>query len=237
MPPSSPIKYVLEPFSPYISYVFIALVVTLVTSIIGFQLWTSSNTMPSAFIQEGFAAPVTVGGLPDCMNSSNDSALIYSTFSQKASTTEEGADDLSELRALLGKMACLKRDLLSPGHLVSATKSATFYTMHDIEPVAETAARCFSKSIPVRDIEIIVDKWNTRGKMLLDRLCTSYSLTSTVQEKTKSLFKSVIADITDMLKTVCLKGEGSIAGMPTPRMVEGKESDSNITLGKYKGYY
>ena len=40
-----------------------------------------------------------------------------------------------------------------------------------------------------------------------------------------------------MLKTVCLKGEGSIAGMPTPRMVEGKESDSNISLGKYKGYY
>ena len=188
--------------------------------------------MPSAFVQEGFAAPVSVGGLPDCMNSSDDSALIYSTFLQKSSTTEEGADDLSELYALLGKMACLK-----PGHLVSATKSATFYTMHDIEPVAETAARCFSKSIPVRDIEIIVDKWNTRGKMLLDRLCTSYSITSTVQEKTKSLFKSVIADIMDMLKTVCLKGEGSIAGMPTPRMVEGKESDSNITLGKYKGYY
>ena len=237
MPPSSPTKYVVEQISPYISYVLIALVVTLMASLIGFQLWTSSNTMPSAFVREGFAAPVKVGGLPDCMNSSDDSALIYSTFLEKASTTEEGADDLSELYALLGKVACLKRDLLSPGHLVSATKSATFYTMHDIEPVAETAARCFSKSIPVRDIEIIVDKWNTRGKMLLDRLCTSYSLTGTVQEKTKSLYKSVMADITDVLKTVCLKGEGTIAGMPTPRMVEGKESDNNIFLGQYKGYY
>jgi hypothetical protein len=237
MAPSSPVKYVVEQFSPYISYVFIAVLVTLVASLIGFQLWTSSNTMPSAFVREGFAGPVKVGGLPDCMNSSDDSALIYSTFLEKASTTEEGADDLSELYALLGKVACLKRDLLSPGHLVSATKSATFYTMHDIEPVAETAARCFSKSIPVRDIEIIVDKWNTRGKMLLDRLCTSYSLTGTVQEKTKSLYKSVMADITEVLKTVCLKGEGTIAGMPVPRMVEGKEADNNIFLGQYKGYY
>lgn len=223
--------------SPYVTFVIIGLVTALVSTVVGYQLWSSSNTMPSAYISEGFAAPVHIGGLPDCVNSSDESASIYSTFLSKKSTTGEGADDLEELSVLLGKLACLKRDLMSPGHLVSATKTAAFSTMQDLEPVAETASRCFAKSIPVRDIDIAVDKWKTRGKMLLSRLCTSYSLTSSAQSAVMKSFQSVIADITDVMKTVCLKGEGSIAGMPTPRMVEGTETDKNSYLGQYKGYY
>lgn len=223
--------------SPYLTYAIIGLVTALVATTVGFQLWMSSSTMPTAYVSEGFAAAPHIGGLPDCMNASDDSAAIYSTFVSKSSTTEEGADDLEELTILLGKLACLKRDLMSPGHLVSATKSSPFSTMHDLEPVAETAARCFAKTIPVRDIEIAVDKWATRGKMLLNRLCTSYSLTSTVQEKTLALFKSVIEDIKDVMKTVCLKGDATIAGIPTPRMVNGREPDTNSLLGEYKGYY
>jgi hypothetical protein len=109
--------------------------------------------------------------------------------------------------------------------------------MHDLEPVAETAARCFSKTIPSRDIEIALDKWNVRGKMLLNRLCTSYSLRTTEQEKMLKMFKSVIDDIKDIMNSVCLKGDGVIAGMPTPRMVDGREPDTNAYLAQYKGYY
>jgi hypothetical protein len=223
--------------SPYITYFVIGLVVALLTATIGFQMWMSSNTMPSAYMAEGFAGPPHVGGLPNCMNANDDSAAIYSTFASKTSTTEEGVDDLEELSILLGKLACLKRDLMSPGHLVNATKSSPFSTMHDLEPVAETAARCFAKTIPVRDIEIAVDKWNTRGRMLLNRLCTSYSSTSSVQEDILVKFKSVVSDIKDVMKSTCLKGDATIAGMPTPRMIDGKEPDSVSNLGQYKGYY
>ena len=231
------IKYKAVKMSPYVLYILIGIVAALVATTVGYQLWLSSSTMPSAYVSEGFAGAVHVGGLPDCVNTSDDSAAIYSTFVSKASTTGEGADDLEELSVLLGKLACLKRDLMSPGHLVSATKSSAFSTMQDLEPVAETAARCFAKSIPARDVEIAVDKWNTRGKMLLSRLCTSYSIGASVQEKTMGLFKSVIADITDVMKTVCLKGDSTIAGMPAPRMVDGKEPGENSFLGQYKGYY
>lgn len=229
------IKFTSVRISPYVTYVIIGLVTALIVTTVGFQMWMTSNTMPTAY--EGFAAPEYIGALPTCMNASDDSAAIYSTFVSKDSTTEEGADDLEELSILLGKLACLKRDLMSPGHLVSSTKSSPFSTMHDLEPVAETAARCFSKTIPVRDIEIAVDKWNVRGKMLLNRLCTSYSLTSSAQEKTLNKFKSVIEDIKDVMMTVCLKGDVTIAGMPTPRMVDGREPDGNAFLGEYKGYY
>jgi hypothetical protein len=73
--------------------------------------------------------------------------------------------------------------------------------------------------------------------MLLNRLCTSYSLTTATQQKILSLFKSVIGDITDVMKSVCLKGDVTIAGVPAPRMVDGKEPDGNLYLGEYKGYY
>ena len=230
------LKFKAVKLPPYITYLIIGLVTALVATTVSYQLWSSADTMPSVYI-EGFASAPHIAGLPDCINASEDSAAIYSTFIGKTSTTEEGGDDLKELADLLGKLACLKRDLMSPGHLVSATKSSPFSTMQDLEPVAETAARCFAKTIPVRDIEIAVDKWNTRGKMLLNRLCTSYSLAASVQEKTLGLYKGVIADITDVMKTVCLKGEGTIAGMPTPRMVDGNEAAGNSYLGQYKGYY
>ena len=137
------IKFTAVKLSPYLTYVIFGLVTALVTTTAAFQLWSTSNTMPTAY--EGFAAPPHVGGLPNCMNASDDSAAIYSTFLSKTSTTEEGADDLEELSILLGKLACLKRDLMSSSHLVNSTKSSPFSTMHDLEPVAETAARCFSK--------------------------------------------------------------------------------------------
>jgi hypothetical protein len=155
----------------------------------------------------------------------------------KGSTTEEGEDDLREFRVLLGKIACLKRDLMSAGHLISATKDQPFSTSQDLEPVAETAARCFALTIPARVIDIAVDKWKTRGTMLVNRLCTSFSFTGSEQKHSMDLFKSVMSDIYDVMQKSCLKGTSSIAGTPTPRMVEGKEPSENMNLGEYKGYY
>jgi len=199
-------------------------------------MWVTSSTVPIA-VSEGFAGPIHMAGIPDCIQNSGDAALLYSTFSSKSSTTEEGADDLRELAVLLGKLACLKRDLMSAGHLVAATRGQPFYTTQDLEPIAETAARCFALTIPPRDIDIAVDKWRERGVMLVKRLCTSYSLNSEDSNMTTMLFKKFMDDIADVMKTVCLKGNSSIAGIPTPRMVDGKEPGENMYFSEYKGYY
>ena len=224
------------PLPKSVSYIFIGFIVALATTVVGYQMWLSSGTMPTA-INEGFAGPIHMAGVPDCIQNSDDAALLYTIFSAKASTTEEGADDLRELGVLLGKLACLKRDLMSAGHLVAATRHQPFSTTQDLEPIAETAARCFALTIPARDIDIATDKWQTRGTMLLKRLCTSYSIGPKDQEKSVKLFKNFMEDIKDIMKTVCLKGDAHIAGSPTPRMVSGKEPGENMYFGEYKGYY
>jgi hypothetical protein len=218
------------------SYIGIALLVSLMVVVISYQLWVRAQTTPRPFM-EGFAGPVNGVSELSCGQSSIEATKLYSILSQKKSSTETGPDDLLELKVLLSKLCCFKKDLLSVGSLVNATKNEHFVTSQDMEPVAETVARCFAKTIPVRDLELYVDKWNKRGDFLIRRLCTSYDLTEAEQKHAIDLFKALMTDILDISKTVCLKGAVSIAGVEGPRMVHGTEPSSNSHHGEYKGYY
>jgi len=218
-----------------ISYIFFALVISLVAVFISYSLWSGSNTQPRPYY-EGFAGPVNGVSEITCGSKSIEATRIYSIISAKASTTETGADDLLELKQLLGKLACVKQDLLAPGSLVNATKNRQYVTSQDIEPSSETVARCFAKTVPKRDLEISLDKWSKRGDMLVRRLCTSYNLDDE-EKDVRALFSELMADITDTLMTICLKGPITIAGEDGPRMVQGREATGTAHAGEYKGYY
>ena len=158
-------------------------------------------------------------------------------ISTKSLTTETAADDLRELKDLLGKLACLKRDLMTPGGIVEATRKQPFRTSHDMEPVAETAARCFAKTIPKRDIDLSVEKWSTRGDLLVRRLCTSANFTTADYDRAVALFKGLMADVAGVMGSVCLKGPVKIAGQDGPRMISGIEPPALMGLREYTGYY
>ena len=223
--------------SPDISYIFFSALIALVAVAISYQLWCGSNTQPRPYLEEGFAGPVNGTSEISCGQRSVEAVKLYSMFSGKNSSTETGSDDLLELKVLLGKLSCLKQDLLAPGSLVNATKNSPYVTSQDIEPVSETVARCFAKTVPKRDLEISLDKWSKRGDMLVRRLCTSYDLSEGDSKVARSLLSAVLTDITDILMTVCLKGPVTIAGEEGPRMVQGREAATTMNMGEYKGYY
>ena len=210
------------------------LIALLVTSVTVYFVYTLYSYQPAA--KEGFQGPVRVGA-PDCMQESQKASELYSIFSTKTSTTEDGKDDLRELTTLLSKTTCLKKDLLSPSGIVSATRSQPYSTAHDIEPVAETAARCLAKTIPERDLIIILEKWETRGKELIRKLCTSYNVSTSELSSVDNLFKDHMADIVDVANSRCLKGEAEIAGTKVMRNVSGYEDPSLQDQKPYKGYY
>jgi hypothetical protein len=186
--------------------------------------------------KEGFYGGAARGaGIPDCLRSSAEGAELISMFHGKA--LEEGSKDLRELTQIVSKLSCLKKDLVSPAHIVEATRYQQFVTTHDIEPVAEVTGRCFAKVIPPRDLELIFDKWTERGDMLVRRLCTSYGLTSGQYDKADMLFKKVLRDVKDIARGACLQGEPSIAGKPGPRDPHPYEKPSLVELGTYTGYY
>jgi len=188
--------------------------------------------------KEGFAGPSVGAGEPNCMHVSSDAAALYDMLSRRTSTTEEGPDDLRELKQILSKISCFKKDLLAVAGVVEATRYQKFATAHDLEPVAETTARCFAKTIPQRDLSLSLDKWGSRGTFLLKRLCTSENLSDSEENEALRYFGDAMADITEIALGKCCNSDvGIIAGQPQPRMVGGFEPVENEILRPYDGYY
>jgi hypothetical protein len=185
---------------------------------------------------EGFGGAARGAGIPDCTRSSAEGAELIAMFGTP-STTEDGSDDLRELIQIVSKLSCFKKDLVSPSHIVEATRYQNYATSHDIEPIAETTGRCFAKTISPRDLELAFDKWTARGIALVERNCTSFRLTGEQYDRAKTLFNTLIRDVKDIARGACLQGEPSIAGKPGPRDPHPFESPSFAELGEYKGYY
>jgi len=187
--------------------------------------------------REGFAGPVAGAGSPDCLYSLDDAAKLYALLHSKSIKTEEGPDDLRELDLILGKLACFKRDLMGNG-VVNATRRQPFSTSHDLEPVAETTARCFAKTIPQRDLQLGFDKWGTRGTFLIKRICTAAALSDAEEKEALRLFGSAIFDVNDVaLGACCNTANPTISAAGVGRIPGGFEPPALVSLKEYKGYY
>ena len=234
-------------------FAFIGVLVALAIWGVASLFWNRSKTLPTvqgfedaeqvdlsgaAVPQEGFFGGVAVGaGEPDCLRTSSEAAQVYSLFANRRSSTEEGPADFQEFRLLLSKLACFKKDLIGTAGVVEATRYQPYATSMDIEPVGETTARCFAKTIPSRDLEISLDKWSKRGKELIRRLCTSMNLTEMDSAMADTLFDGLIRDVSDVARSTCLSGEPTINGKVAPRQPNGFEPETLSELGPYKGYY
>jgi len=187
---------------------------------------------------QGFYGGAPVGaGVPNCTRTSSEGAFLADLFTDKASSTEDGEPDRREFTLLLSKLSCFKKDIMSPSGIVEATRYQEYRTSHDIEPVGETTARCFAKTIPPRDLEVSLEKWKTRGAFLLRRLCVSYDLTTGDIERAEKAFQALLADVSDVARSSCLVGPVEIAGRPGPRDAHPNVPEQLTDLGPYTGYY
>jgi hypothetical protein len=193
---------------------------------------------PNGSGREGFYGGAARGaGVPDCLRTSSEGSALIALFSNRRNTVEEGADDLHELTQIVSKLSCFKKDLLKPSRIVDATRYQVYATSHDVEPVAETTGRCFAKTIPSRDFEIIFDKWTSRGMILIRRLCTATRMSTSEVEEAEKLFQALLRDVKDVARGACFDGEPSIAGKPGPRDPHPYVSQNLEELGPYTGYY
>jgi hypothetical protein len=200
----------------------------------------ASGTFPrymEGMTVEGYGGAANGAGSPSCLRSSAESAQLVDMFVDKNSRFDEGPDALRELTILMGKLACFKKDLVSPSYIVNATMNQPYTTAHDIEPISETTGRCFSKTISPRDLTISLDKWNDRGETLVKKLCTAYGLSSKESGDAQGLFRYVIRDVSDIARSSCLQGEPMIAGKPGPRDAHPYENPADVEYGEFKGYY
>lgn len=217
-------------------WAFLAVAIAAFTAYFIFVFLKNSNTAPK-ITKEGFGAPVVGAGMPDCLHESAEAAAIIGTLTERVQTSEEGRPDLEELKVLLSKLTCMKRDLVSTAGVVNATLYQPFATAHDVEPVAETVGRCFAKTIPQRDLEISFDKWKNRGRFLLLRLCTAAGLNAEEKAQINAQFDSVLVDVFDIAQQKCIPGQPEIMGKATPREPKPFSAPDLEYLRPYTGYY
>ena len=190
---------------------------------------------------EGFYGGAAVGtGQPFCSEVSVEAAQLFALFDGrlKAPGVDSGSDDFSEFTQLLGKLACLKKDLMSPSGIVEATRYPDYATTSDIEPVQETTARCLAKTIPPRDLDLTFDKWNKRGTELLLHLCTATNLTEEEVKKAETTFTKLWRDVYDVAQSQCLNSQATsiIAGQNQPRDPAPFSPLALMDDGPFKGF-
>ena len=226
-------------FSSNLTYFLIAAVIVAASVGFGLLFWNRGQTMPvvQGFkTKEGFAGVAVGAGVPDCLRSSSTASQLYSLVADSGKT-EEGPADFREFTLLLSQLSCFKKDLLGVAGVVESTRYQEFNTQLDLEPVAETTARCFAKTIPPRDLDLAFTKWQKRGHFLLTRLCTSANLSERQVVEGERLFESLIADVKSAAISKCLSGEPTINSQGSPRDVKSYLPPSLLALGTYMGYY
>jgi hypothetical protein len=196
-----------------------------------------SQTLPIVSKVDGFYGGAINGSSNlSCGRMSYEAEKLYSMFYKKSvKDSEEGSDDMRELKMLLSKLCCFKQDLMAPQQTITAVKELGFVTQQDIQPIGDLTGRCFSKTIPERDLSLQVIKWRDAGKVLIHRLCTEGNLSESQVKVAEGLFGTVINDVEDVARAQCLgsvpKQEG---GRFDPEPVTTKDVDG---LRKYDGLY
>jgi len=155
---------------------------------------------------EGFDGAARGSGHPDCLRTLPEASALLDKVSKPAVT--EGAD-YRELELLLSKMACLKKDLLSPSGQVDSTRYQAFETAHDRIAVGELCGQCLNQSVSPRDLDISFETWLERGQTLLRRLCTAAHLTEAESTAAENVFKGLYDDVYAVAQSVCLKTDFS----------------------------
>ena len=201
-----------------------------------YQVLKRVNTRP---VSESFLSMPVKGasGVP-CGQISSEAEALYSMFASVDLNVMKETDlDLSNLKELLGRMCCMKRDLMSPIQTVSSARELGFATHMDIQPVADLTASCFAKTIPERDLSIQFDKWKDFGTKIIHRLSVSASFSESKVQEAERLFKAMWQDAYNLAQETCIGTVPKGAFATGPHDPAPMRPESIADLRTYDGRY
>lgn len=124
------------------------------------------------FINEGFTTVAIEGELmPRCLaRDAQSQALLAQLYSKSASNSDAGMA-YEEFKLILQKLLCIDADITGAGAGAYSTYQLPYATAHDIEPAANFVGRCVRRAVRERDVLMVLEKFESRGNILLKSIC------------------------------------------------------------------
>ena len=170
---------------------------------------------------EGFAVrAVDSVKMPECVSRSTDAQSLLARLPPTN----------SELRQLVSKVCCMEADIFAPSAGTYRTMHAQFRTSEDMEPPATIVGRCLRNAVNKRDIELIVEKYDGRGKELIRELCGPEDVSPALHE-----WAAVIGRLHTAMTSVCLKEQPVMDRPMGARDMGFWEPDNVADLSQYQG--
>jgi hypothetical protein len=170
---------------------------------------------------EGFTSVVIhPTRMPECVARSTDAQALLARIANV-----EG-DEADELRLLVSKICCMEADIAAPSAGKYRTQHIQFRTSHDLEPPSSLVGRCLRNAVNKRDIELIVEKFASRGHVLVKNLCTDASASKELD--------AVVARLQMAMMSFCLK-ESPVMDRPGGPRDPGFWESEDADLPQYQG--
>lgn len=220
------------PYDWIITILFVAIIVGLIVRTMIF--------IPSFYdMNEGFYGGVARGaGIPDCLRTLPEASELLGMLSSRvAGYPSEGSADYREFVLILSKLACLKKDLLSPSGIVEATRHQAYETSHDRIAVAELCGMCLNQTVGARDLDISFATWRDRANVLIRKLCTEANLAESDVVKVEKLFTSIYDDVYHLSTSKCLKTDVSKQNGGSAGDVSGYLPENLVNRREYEYKY
>ena len=177
------------------------------------------------FVKEGFTTiALDDASMPKCFVREPEAQKLLATF--RATNTTNSAE-YEEFKLILQKVLCLDADVTGPGAGPYSTYKLPFATSHDIEPVASFVGRCVRKVLRERDIEMLIEKYRTRGGVLIHQLCTSNV------EQYLFRFNSILDKVKRTITPICVAPKATMDIPAGPRDPGYFESEDIRNLSPY----
>ena len=196
------------------TYILLVVVIVIVGLGILFKMYA---TFPPSEKKEGFSSPAVAPNQPKCIQRNLDAQVLLRLFPACAdpnkAPTEDGMDR-TERALILNKLTCLDADATNAGVGGYNTFKLPYTTSHDAEPLTNFVGRCLNNGTQKRDIEIVIDKYDKRGKALISQICNRVGMDP---KSSQENYNALITTTLNTLMNKCLAMRSSLDTPYGPR--------------------
>jgi hypothetical protein len=207
------------------SYILLLVIIVIVALGVFFNMYPK---FPPSERKEGFSSPAVAPNTPKCIQRSIDAQVLLRLFppcSDPSHAPTEDDTDREELNLILMKLTCLDADATNSGVGGYNTLKLKYNTSHDAVPLTNFVGRCLNNGTNQRDIDIVIEKYDQRGKELIRKISSRIGMDS---KEAQENYNSLITNTMRTLTTHCLAMRSSLdkpfgprdPGFSTPYSVE-----------------